>query len=205
MAIIDNPRIITLEELRLFALRAVGLINAIYLHWTAGRYNQCFDDYHLNIGKDGEIYLTCKDLTELKAHTWHRNSNSAGVTLCCAYEATAGYQQSNAPPNINYGPYPPTQKQIETMAKVIAVITEALDMDISEETVLTHQEAATLDSYGPGSGDAETRWDLWYLPDLPATERLVQGGRVLRGKAIWYRARFLQEKKEKEQWHNLTT
>ena len=73
------------------------------------------------------------------------------------------------------------------MAKVIAVITQALDMDINEATVMTHQEAAALDGYGPGSGDPETRWDLWYLPDRPLTEQLVQGGRVLRGKAIWYR------------------
>lgn len=78
------------------------------------------------------------------------------------------------------------------MAQVIAIITEVCGLDISEETVLTHQEAATLDAYGPGSGDPETRWDLWYLPDAPITDRLVQGGRVLRGKAIWYRSRFKQ-------------
>ena len=188
MAIIDNPRIITLEELRLLALRAIGLINAIYLHWTAGRYNQCFDDYHLNIGKNGEIYLTCDELTDLKAHTWHRNSGASGVTLCCGFQAEAGYQKSNAPPNIDFGPYPPTQAQIETMAQVIAVISHGLGLEISYDTVKTHAEAAIEDGYGPYGEDPDLRWDLWYIPDLPSTFSLKPGGEVLRGKALWYSA-----------------
>ena len=200
-----HPPIITLEELRLLALRAVGLINAIYLHWTAGYYNQCFDDYHLNIGRDGEIFLTCKELTDYKAHTWHRNSHAVAISLCCCLDARAGYQQGNAPPNIDFGSFPPTPKQIERMAQIIAVLTDAWDLDISEEIVMTHQEAATLDNYGPGSGDAQTRWDLWYLPDRPLTEQLVQGGRVLRGKALWYRSRFLAQEKEKDEWQSLLT
>ena len=190
--LIVNPKIITLNELRSLALRAIGLINVLYLHWTAGRYDQVFDDYHLNIGKNGEIYLTCHDLSEKKAHTWRRNSNAAGITLCCCLGAKAK-TMSNAPPIIDYGPCSPTQAQIETMAQVIAIITEICGLDISEETVMTHQEAATLDGYGPGSGDPETRWDLWYLPDRPVTDRLVQGGRVLRGKAIWYRFQYSSE------------
>lgn len=95
--IVENPRSITLDELRTLAQRAIGCINVIYLHWTAGRYNQVFDDYHLNIGEYGEIYLTCDELTDLKAHTWHRNSNAAGITLCCGYQAKAGIKKSNAP------------------------------------------------------------------------------------------------------------
>ena len=79
------------------------------------------------------------------------------------------------------------------LAKVIAVITQELDLDINEDTVMTHQEAASLDGYGPGDGDPDLRWDLWYLPNRPITERLVQGGRVLRGKAIWYRFQFEQQ------------
>ena len=29
----------------------------IYLHWSAGRYDTCFDDYHINITGDGSIKL----------------------------------------------------------------------------------------------------------------------------------------------------
>lgn len=183
--LVEKPQQISLPELKELCLRVKDTIKKIYLHWTAGRYSQVFDDYHINIGGNGEIFLTCTQLNDLKAHTWHRNSHSTAITLCCGLGAIAHY--SDSIPYINFGPFPPTQEQIECMAKVIAVMTEALGMDISEDTILTHQEAATIDEYGPGSGDPETRWDLWYLPDRPITERMVQGGRVLRGKAIWYR------------------
>ena len=132
MSLVEQPRIITLNELRSLALRAIGLINVLYLHWTAGRYDQVFDDYHINIGKEGEIYLTCKDLSEKKPHTWRRNSNAAGITLCCCLGAKAK-TMSNAPPIIDYGPCSPTQAQIETMAQVIAIITEICGLDINEE------------------------------------------------------------------------
>ena len=187
-----KPTIVALEDLLPLARRAKGRISKIYLHWTAGRYNQVFDEYHLCIGRDGEIYLTCEELYELKAHTWHRNTGSVGLTICCAYQATCRLN-GKAIPFIDFGPYAPTQAQIEMLAKVIAVITQELDLDINEDTVMTHQEAASLDGYGPGDGDPDLRWDLWYLPNRPITERLVQGGRVLRGKAIWYRFHFEQQ------------
>ena len=96
-----NPQPITPAELVQLAKASKGKIRHLYLHWTAGRYKQVFDDYHLS-------------------------------------------------------------------------------------TVMTHQEAAALDGYGPFSGDPQTRWDLWYLPDLPLSAQLKHGGYVLRGKAIWY-------------------
>ena len=49
--------LISLNELNDYCSRAVGSINKIYLHWTAGRYNQQFDDYHINIDGDGNIYI----------------------------------------------------------------------------------------------------------------------------------------------------
>ena len=36
------------------------------------------------------------------------------------------------------------------------------------------------------SGDAETRWDLWYLRDSPGDGAMKPGGQVIRGKALWY-------------------
>ena len=99
--LIHDPPPTQLDAVISLAQQARGNIKHIYLHWTAGRYNQVFDDYHLS-------------------------------------------------------------------------------------TVMTHQEAAALDGYGPFSGDPQTRWDLWYLPDLPLSAQLKHGGYVLRGKAIWY-------------------
>lgn len=67
--IVVNPVQIDYKKLAEVAKRSRGKINRIYLHWTAGHYDDVYDDYHINIGTGGELYLTCEDFTELKAHT----------------------------------------------------------------------------------------------------------------------------------------
>ena len=182
--LILNPKVVDIAKLKPLAHRAKGKITKLYLHWTAGRYEQVFDDYHISIGKTGTIYLSCDDFTELKAHTWHRNTGAIGITLCCGYLA---FLIGGEPlPIINFGPEPPTQLQIESMAQVIAVISHGLGLEISYENVKTHAEAAIEDGYGPYGEDPDLRWDLWYIPDLPSTFSLKPGGEVLRGKALWY-------------------
>ncbi len=47
----------SLEDVRRMAQNARGFITDLYLHWTAGWYGQCYDDYHICIDKDGSIYL----------------------------------------------------------------------------------------------------------------------------------------------------
>jgi len=188
MSLVTNPSQITLAQVVLLCNVSKGAISRLYLHWTAGRYSQCFDDYHLNIGPNGELYLTCRSLEELKAHTWHRNTGAVGLTICACLGAVALQPpKDKEAPAIDFGPFEPTPMQIEKLALVIAVITQALGLDLSEEAVMTHCEAAIRDGYGPYSGDPETRWDLWYVKDYPY-EGLVEGGRLLRGKALWYRA-----------------
>ena len=44
--------------------------------------------------------------------------------------------------------------------------------------------------YGPGSGDKEMRWDLWYLPGTPRNFDHRMGGVTLRRKAQWYKDLF---------------
>jgi hypothetical protein len=70
------------------------------------------------------------------------------------------------------------------MAKAMATLAQGLGVLITPECFMTHAEAATLDGYGPGSGDPETRWDLWRLRDFDGIVK--SGGDVLRGKANWY-------------------
>lgn len=65
--LVTNPRRINHEQLRILARNAKGGITHIYLHWTAGTYDQVFDDYHINIGEQGELYLTCNMLREYKS------------------------------------------------------------------------------------------------------------------------------------------
>lgn len=183
--LVNNPRRITHKELYILASKAKGSVNAIYLHWTAGRYGQYFDDYHINIDKGGEVYLTCNSLTDLKHHTYNRNSKAIGVTLCCAFAAVCGYDGRPT-----YVVDPPTTEQINQMAVVIAVLTAALGLEVSFSTVKTHYEVALLDGYGPCGDDPDVRWDLSWLSAMPRSKALRPGGALLREKALDYLSYF---------------
>ena len=78
------------------------------------------------------------------------------------------------------------QQQIDAAGKLVAALAQGLNLPIDRWNVLTHCEAALIDGYGPYSGDAETRWDLWYLRDSPGDGLMKPGGQVIRGKALWY-------------------
>ena len=182
--LIIEPKQLTLRELHNLAVAAKGKINRLYLHWTAGRYAQFFDDYHLNIDSDGEIYQTCQDLSETKAHTWRRNTSSVGIALCCALGAECG---ADGVPIYLQG-YAPTREQIDRLAMMTAILCIVLAIPLDAEHVLTHCEVAMLDGYGIGSGDCDLRWDLSYLPDKDG--RLRPGGELLREIAHGYMERL---------------
>lgn len=190
-----NMKQVTLLELNQLALqsknelwsaaKSVGRDVKLYLHWSAGRYEQFFDDYHINIDKDGSIYVSSDNFYEIKSHTYKRNTGAIGISLACCYKATTD----------NLGDYPPTVLQIESMSQVIAVLCKALDLTIDIYRVMTHAEAANnLDGLDPnyedngypsgkyGPGFSFERWDLWFITGVAKGE----GGNVLRGKAIWY-------------------
>lgn len=195
---------VTIEELRQLAsacrdevwrvAESVGREPKIYLHWSAGHYEQLFSDYHINIDWDGRIYLSTPDLADVLEHTWHRNTGSIGVCLCCAFGADTN----------DLGDEPPTSAQIDVCAQVIAVLCDALWLTIDKLYVMTHGEAADNEDgsdadepYGPRNGCE--RWDLEYLgtdesPTFnPYATDGSRGGDVLRGKAIWYRQHFRAE------------
>ena len=179
-SLVEAPERLSCKQLYELALKAKGEIKAIYLHWTAGRYGQYFDDYHINVDHDGKVYLTCEELTELKAHTWKHNTGSIGVTICCCYEAT--YDKESG--DIDYGPYPPTDKQIDSLIKVVKVLCEALELSCTVAHVRTHYEQAIIDRYGPGQ-DSDCRWDLMFLKDknFPTRNHLRLGGELIRSRA----------------------
>lgn len=166
------------EDIYQMACDARGQIDHIYLHWTAGHHDQTFADYHFNITGDGTVYASTDDLTEVKAHTWHRNSHAIGIAMCCAFEA-----HPNSGPDTDFGPEPPTAEQIDAMAKLVAILCKGLDLNM-ENAVMTHCEAAEEDEYGPST--TCERWDLWYLPDTPGDGSMKPGGDVIRGKAHWF-------------------
>ena len=175
---VTNPTQITLGKLLSEAMVNRGKIKHIYLHWTAGRYNQFFDDYHLNIDGDGKVYRTCARLDEYKAHTYQRNSGAIGISLCCALDASWQGQKPDL------GSYPPTTMQLIAMAKVVAVLCAGLGIAIDADAVMTHAEAALVDGYGVGSGDSETRWDLYWV--LDGDGQLIRGGDHIRQLAQYY-------------------
>ena len=98
----------TLNEIRSLASKAKNKIDKIYLHWTAGVYDDASEDYHLNINQDGSIVLTCNDFTDYKNHTWHRNSDAIAIVMTCCAGAVA-YSADN----IDYGDFPPTVGFVE--------------------------------------------------------------------------------------------
>lgn len=143
-----------------------------YLHWTAGRYFTTFREYHFCIDGDGEIIYT-RPLDVTPVATWKRNTGSIAIALCCCY--------NGAPDNL--GEYPPTTRQIEICAEMMAAISDVFGVPIDAAHFMTHGEAADIDGYGLYSGDSDCRWDLHILED---GQVWGTGGDILRGKAAWY-------------------
>lgn len=144
-----------------------------YLHWTAGQYFTSFNDYHFNIDGDGEIIYT-RPIDNVPRATYRRNTGSIAITMCCCYDGTPD----------DLGDYPPTDAQIEAMARMMSVIAEVFEIPIDGEHFMTHGEAADIDGYGLYSGDPDCRWDLQILSN---GDDWGSGGDTLRGKAEWYR------------------
>lgn len=154
----------------------------IYLHWSAGHYGSFFDDYHINIDSDGSIYISTGDFTETLAHTYRRNTGSIGISLACCYNGRSD----------NLGNEPPTDAQIEAMARCIAIIAQKWWLTVRIQNVMTHGEAAdnkdgwyAHEPYGP-----ETTCERWDLAILRNGDAWCSGGDTLRGKAAWYQRTY---------------
>jgi len=179
----------SLDDVRRLAQNAKGFISHIYLHWTAGHYGQCYDDYHICIDKDGSVFLMCDRFTERKSHTLGRNSGAVGISLCCCADARA-----TSDGVVDLGSEPPTAIQIEVMAEVISILADEFELPLDTDNfIMTHYEAAVRDGYGPGQ-DSDCRWDLWKIPDYyGANGALDDGGALLRGKAAFYQRQWRGE------------
>ena len=199
-------RQINLDELRAIArssyedlaycARSVGRSIKLYLHWTAGWYDNKFDDYHINIDEEGNIFITTEDLSEVLAHTYRRNTGAVGITLDCCVHATSE----------DLGENPPTEAQLKTLYEVVAVLADEFDLCetgydengnsyryVSKNTVLTHGEAADNEDneychepYGPKS--TVERWDLEFLgneesPEYNPDDEEHRGGTIIRNHA----------------------
>ena len=104
--------------------------------------------------RSGDVYA---------AHTRRRNSYRIGLSVMAMYGATMA----------DYGSYPPTPKQIETLCAVAALCVVKYGL-VVDEHVRTHYEWAVADGYYPN------RWNF------------MREGSTLRGKVKWYAQRWQQ-------------
>ncbi len=138
---ISSAPLLTAAKLAELVALGHNRISQIYLHWTAGRYGQLYDDYHFNIDADGSIYQTCTQLTELKSHTWHRNTGAIGIALCCACSALPHNGRDT-----EFGKFPaPHPSRSTPQVKLVAKLAQGLNIPIDRGNVLTHCEAALID------------------------------------------------------------
>ena len=153
-------------------------IDTIYLHWSASGYDTPSDAYHISITGDGVVHVM-HPLDQILSATWRRNTGSIAVSIMCCYDAVA-YNEDD----VDFGSAPPTNAQLQAMARVICVLCEELELPIDDEHVLTHAEIADIDGYGINDDDPEIRWDLLLVQDNDGVVK--PGGQVLRGMALWY-------------------
>ena len=159
-----NPA--TEDMIRDMAREARSGIRRIFLHWTGGHYGHNEEAYHICIDRDGTVYLNCKSFLSFKAHTWMHNTGAIGIALLCGYDAhcwapagkdasllDVAYENDHLARTdcavIDYGEEPPTRKQIDVMAKIVALLCRELCLPLAEDTVMTHCEIAFVDGYGP--------------------------------------------------------
>lgn len=158
----------------------------LYLHWSAKHYGQFYNAYHINIDHDGSIYVTTNDLSELKGHTYMRNTGSIGIALACC---------EGAKPD-DLGKEPPTEQQIDMMAQVVATLSQVLHVPIDKMHVMTHGEAGDNEDYFFPSyenngrpygmyGPLHTR-ERWDLAILKNGDIWRSGGDILRLKSRRY-------------------
>lgn len=181
---------ITLDKFKEMCSSAVGYIDKIYLHWTGVGYDSInHPDYHVVIGKNGEIYVPDYDLTIKRSHTYMRNSRSIGIALACC--------NTDSISENNLGAEPPTEAQLNILAQVVAIACINIGIPLDIQHVMTHAEAADnkdgLDlyyndytgypnnTYGPDSN--VDRWDLLVLRE---GEERWSGGDQIRGNARFY-------------------
>src|SRR5210317_863152 len=152
----------------------------IFLHWSAGAYNDAANAYHSIVLGDGEVVRHTPYDRDKRTHTGGGNINSVGLSVAAMAGATEN----------NFGSYPVKEIQIQKMVLEAAKL--AVDWGWSEvnirNNVRTHGEwerYATRTKHLPGKPQ---RWDLDKLyerdPKIDLTKDLSSGGDRLRDMII---------------------
>lgn len=137
-------------------------MSRIITHWTAGSYTVSGLDknhYHIIIDGEGALVRGVHSIADnvntsdgdYAAHTRGLNTGSIGVSVA----AMAGAQERP----FDMGPYPMTEVQWDTMARVVAELCSFYKIPVTPQTVLGHGEVQDI------LGVAQTgKWDPMVLP-----------------------------------------
>ena len=164
----------------------------IFLHYTWGAYGDIYDEFHLCIDKNGDIYRPLLNLDD-RINDWGFLSDSIHIALCCGKNlrySNSGYQYDKLR-RVLCGDYP-TELQIAQMAIVVAIISRVLGQEICYRNVKTLYEHQFANIYR--THNEEISRDLMWLPHQEHSKDLDCGGVTIRTRALEYLKAFTDQK-----------
>ena len=193
MKMIIKPTKITHSMLLDMAKRAkCDHERTIFLHYTWGAYGDIYDEFHLCIDKNGDIYRPLLNLDD-RIDDWGFLSDSMHIALCCGKNlrySNSGYQYDKLR-RVLCGDYP-TELQIAQMAIVVAIISRVLGQEICYRNVKTLYEHQFANIYR--THNEEISRDLMWLPHQEHSKDLDCGGVTIRTRALEYLKTFTDQK-----------
>lgn len=141
----------------------------ITFHWAASTYEVTEgirEHYHFIAEKDGELVVGVPLLKNVSykghprsagyaAHV--KNANTNNIAISCAAMANSYEHKARQG---EYGPYPMTADQVETMIEVAAILCYTYGIQILPTRVLGHEEWDSVNGY------PQDRWDINCIPHL---------------------------------------
>lgn len=143
-----------------------GRVNFVTMHWTAGHYNQGYNDYQILVSDTG-ILVSCNPLNWFAhQHTWRANQNNIGLSLMCMAPGA-----------------PPTRGMVERAAAAVACLRERYALNSRQ--IKDHGQWAKEMGYWPDRVDVQT----WPVP----WERNKPLDQVIKDKSVWYLQQLRKE------------
>ena len=164
----------------------------IFLHYTWGHYGEVFDEYHICIDKNGDIYRPRLNLLD-NISEWGYLDNKIHIALCCGKDlrySNSGYQYDKQR-RVICGDYP-NELQISQLAIVVAILSRGLEQEICYRNVKTYYEYQFANIFRTHNENISR--DLMWLPRQEHSKELDCGGVTIRTKALEYLQTFVDQK-----------
>ena len=164
----------------------------IFLHYTWGRWGEIYDEYHICIDKNGDIYRPKRSFDESIDH-WGLLNKEIHIALCCGKDlsySNTGLQYDKLR-RVICGDYP-TELQISQLAIVVAIICRGLEQEICYRNVKTLYEHQFANIFRTHREDISR--DLMWLPRQEHSKELDCGGVTIRTRALEYLQNFVDQK-----------